>query len=285
MHYASVWVNIVPLTIKRSRDPHGLKFLYIRSKVICGSAVQLELELPKEWDGIAPGQYMKLYPNEFSREHDRPLYLAVASGKHERLIKVSFEYCTRGYGGRHDLQSKEAGDVILCSSFQGCGLEFDESKPLLIIAGGSTLSVARSVMISYPNSYLLYSTRKTTIMPFFSEVSAWHQYQEASIHITGERQAEFDGARISIEDIAALLTAESQVFIAGSNAFMEAMIKNVILASAKAIADENIFVCLNRGDVGPVVSLSAVREAGYLHFEEVDVSMDCAEYFAPHAHN
>ena len=254
----------MPLTIKRSRDPHGLKFLYIRSKVICGLAVQLELELPKEWDDIAPGQYIKLYPNEFSVEHDRPLYLAVASGKHERLIKVSFEYCTRGYGGRHDLQSKEAGDVVLCSSFQGCGLELEQSKPLLIIAGGSALSVARSVMMSNPNSYLLYSVRKKTIMPFFSEVSAWHQCQEANIHITGERQAEFEVGRISIEDIATLLTAESQVFIAGSNPFMEAMIRNVKLASSEVITDENIFVCLNRGDVGPVVSLLTVRESGYL---------------------
>lgn len=179
---------------------------------------------------VHPGQYIELYVNNgLPLSQVKPMYLALSQTPGGQL-QVSFPVSTDPRNLKYKLANKTVGDRIRCSAPKGKGLSVSKD-PLLVLAAGSALSAAKSVLEIHhekPDIRVLYSCKKQDDIAHPELVELERERGRLLVTLTQEKVEAYLHGRIDRDAIQAQLGPNSKVFITGPDSFIAAMASELI---------------------------------------------------------
>lgn len=212
-------------------------------------------ERPPEWNFI-PGQYVEIRSgNILSSFFKQPAILAIASGTSDRDIQITARSSMMPWHSNRALH-RGAGQFLEITGPIGTSFPMDQitaSTEVLLIGGGSGLTVIKSLMNSLPKHTtidLSYSAKTQEDVLYPEEVRQWAK-KGHFISLTQEKVEGFEEGRVTDHLKFKNLNINTLAFICGPTELIKAVIKVLV---DKGLDRKQIFASLPVGakEGGPV---------------------------------
>lgn len=149
------------LTLREINDDgESITLIFDRSKELC----------------FKPGQYLSIYPfSVIPNFIQTPLNLVISSGINDKTLDVTFRKSSYLLTKKTLLQQFQIGAQVYFDGPFGNGFDViaDTANPVLVIAAGSSISLAHSVMQSMDEKEsvsIIYSAKRINNIPYFDEL-------------------------------------------------------------------------------------------------------------------
>lgn len=201
---------------------------------------------PSGWS-FQPGQYVEIRSGSFlgKAAQKAPAVLAIASGKDDRYLELTARASVLPWSSNHCLNGKP-GDKLEIIGPLGTCFPMDlavPGKPVILIGGGSGLTVIRSLYRSLPEGIKprIYFTAQTEEHLFYKpEIERWKN-EGHTITLTQEKKEGYSHGRLNAKLREMPLTEDCLVFICGPVPLIHDMIE---LLLKRNISPQHIYASL-----------------------------------------